>query len=363
MTLNNVQHRKQLSQQILGRNGEFSAYFRFYDDLVQRNSDFHVTINSSPPLQSVTDDAVLLAAGVLRSSFSRTLEETAEHCRLVAATDHNIQFHEKALSVALQAMFMIDPAAKENHSAEFTLGGYRPSSWKSDEALGSFIDRLFPLSLGSSQEAARVAVEYRALRARKLQQRLGARFRPTNNFAEHLLFDEKRNYLYVFHHVEFLRAQLGRYQSQADPLAVGLDKSLEQGTLPPQILVETLYTLQAVLFPPIDPGSAQILEELIERRGFDPECAEYEGYKVFRDPPASFQFVYWGDRMAHLHQLMTRRPPRNQLERWFNRHSTEGNALFIALLALFISILVGIVSIALNCVQIWMTWYTWKYTP
>jgi hypothetical protein len=124
-----------------------------------------------------------------------------------------------------------------------------------------------------------------------------------------------------------------------------------------------LYTLQAVLFPSIDPDSAQILDELIEKRDFDPDCAEYEGYKVFRDPPVSFQFVYWGDRMAHLHQLMTRRPPRNKLERWFHRHSTEGNALFIALLALFISILVGIVSIALNCVQIWMTWYTWKYTP
>lgn len=135
------------------------------------------------------------------------------------------------------------------------------------------------------------------------------------------------------------------------------------GTLPPQLLVETLYTLQAVLFPSIDPESAHILDELVDRRGFDPDCAEYEGYELFQDPPPEFQFTYWGERLAHLHQLMSRRPPRNKLERWFHRHSTEGNALFIALLALAISILVGIVSIALNCVQIWITWYTWKYTP
>ena len=133
-----------------------------------------------------------------------------------------------------------------------------------------------------------------------------------------------------------------------------------RGTLPPQLLVETLYSIQAVLFPSIDPASARILDELVERRNFDPECTEYEGYKIFLDPPPNFQFVYWGERMAHLHTLMTRRPPRNRLEKWFHSHSTEGNALLIALLALAISILVGVVSIALNIVQIWITWRAWK---
>ncbi len=131
--------------------------------------------------------------------------------------------------------------------------------------------------------------------------------------------------------------------------------------MPPQLLVETLYSIQAVLFPSIDPDSAQILDELIEKRNFDPDCAEYEGYKLFRDPPQEFKFVYWGERMAHLHRLMTCRPPRNKLERWFHRHSNEGNGFFIALLALFISILVGVVGIGLNCLQIWITWMAWKY--
>jgi hypothetical protein len=64
--------------------------------------------------------------------------------------------------------------------------------------------------------------------------------------------------------------------------------------------------------------------------------------------------------MALLHRRMTHRPPRNKLERLFHQYSTEGNALFVALLALLMSIIVGIVSIALNCVQIWITWMAWK---
>lgn len=130
--------------------------------------------------------------------------------------------------------------------------------------------------------------------------------------------------------------------------------------MPPQLLVETLYSIQAVLFPSIDPESAEILDELIARRDFDPDCAEYEGYKLFREPPPDFEFKFWGERMAHLHRLITYRPPRNRLERWFHQHGNERNALLIAFLALFISILVGVISIGLNCVQIWITWMAWK---
>ncbi len=147
----------------------------------------------------------------------------------------------------------------------------------------------------------------------------------------------------------------------AEFIALKLTTRHHRGTMPPQLLVETLYSIQAVLFPSIDPDSAQILDELIDKRDFDPDCAEYEGYKLFRDPPPDFKFVYWGERMAHLQNLMTRRPPRNKLERWFHRHGNEGNAFFIALLALSISIIVGLISIGFNCVQIWITWMAWKY--
>lgn len=125
--------------------------------------------------------------------------------------------------------------------------------------------------------------------------------------------------------------------------------------------METLHSIQAIIFPSVDPDSAAVLDELVAKRGFDPECARYEGFKLFRDPPEDFKYVFWGERVAHLHDLLLRRPPRNMLERWFEQQSSEGNALFVALLALLISILVGIISIVLMCFQVWIAWMTWKY--
>ncbi|KAK5659374.1 hypothetical protein OQA88_1467 [Cercophora sp. LCS_1] len=88
-----------------------------------------------------------------------------------------------------------------------------------------------------------MAAKHRTIRAGKLQKRLGAHFRLTNDLAQHLLFDEKRNCLYIFHHVAVLKAHLGRYKELETPLAIGFKESLGRGTMPPQLLVETLYSI------------------------------------------------------------------------------------------------------------------------
>ncbi|KAH7119252.1 hypothetical protein EDB81DRAFT_667578, partial [Dactylonectria macrodidyma] len=133
--------------------------------------------------------------------------------------------------------------------------------------------------------------------------------------------------------------------------------------LPPQLLVETLHSLQSIIFPPIDQKSTAILDELTTKRhgDFDRECAEYEGYKLFQEPPEDFRYVYWGERIVLLHELLISRPPRNKLERWLHWQSSEGNALFVALVALLISICVGIITIGLAGVQVWIAWMAWKH--
>ena len=134
-----------------------------------------------------------------------------------------------------------------------------------------------------------------------------------------------------------------------------------RGSLPPQLLVETLYSLQSIVFPADDPISYGILDKMIKKRGFDPESREYKGYKLFPELPTGFAFVYWGERLAQLHDLQATRPPRNKLERWFQRQSSEGNALFVAMIALVISILVGVISVALGAAQLGISWMAWKY--
>jgi hypothetical protein len=134
-----------------------------------------------------------------------------------------------------------------------------------------------------------------------------------------------------------------------------------RGTLPVQLLLETLHTIHSILFPSTDPKSSNILNSLIRKRQFDPACAEYDGYVWFTDVPADFTYRYWGDRLNALYEVLDSRPPRNKMEKWLHWFATESNALFVALLALLITIVVGMISIVLAAVQIWISWEAWKH--
>ncbi|KAF9878521.1 hypothetical protein CkaCkLH20_04013 [Colletotrichum karsti] len=264
-------------------------------------------------------------------------------------------------NLAIQAMVMVDC----DPAADYSIRGYRPMSWTRKESFLGFMERSFPIDPNPSMnQKVEIALEEKtALKAWKLQKRLNVTFLGTNNISEHLLFDPKENYLYIFHHVGFLKAHLEMAREHGYPLDQSMADSLQKGTLPPQLLVETLHSVQSILFPSIDRKSVPILDDLIANQdtAFDRECADYDGYGLFQEPPAGFSYLYWGDRLALLHELVISRPPRNKLERWLHRQSNEGNALFIALVALLISIFVGILSIGIGAVQIWIAWMAWKY--
>jgi len=217
--------RKNVSHQVLGTDGEFQAYFQFYNDLFQRNNGFHLNMDVSPAQLPITNDCIVRAIDVIKSSAPTRRKQVEAQLNQDLSISKN---GGRALEMAIQAMLMIDPAAKSWHSADFTLGQYRPSSWLPDESLLQFVERLFPISLTGTQHAAQAAVQYRALRACKLEKHLGARFRLTNNLAEHLLFDEHRNCLYIFHHVAYLKAQLGRFEGRANALDINLIESLKE---------------------------------------------------------------------------------------------------------------------------------------
>jgi hypothetical protein len=133
------------------------------------------------------------------------------------------------------------------------------------------------------------------------------------------------------------------------------------GTLPPQLLLETLHSFQSIIFPPTDAKSASLLSQLVRKRGFDSDSAQYDGYKRFQDVPDGFLYTYWGDRVARLHDLMGQRVPRSRFERWIQWQTTDSNALIVALLALVITIVLGVLTLALACLQTWIAWQAWKY--
>ena len=63
-----------------------------------------------------------------------------------------------------------------------------------------------------------------------------------------------------------------------------------------------------------------------------------------RATPADMTFDYWGDRLATLLDVVKRPPPANAIVAWFERHTSERNALTVAILGLFLSVLIGLLS-------------------
>ncbi|KAF5012916.1 hypothetical protein FDECE_1050 [Fusarium decemcellulare] len=345
--------RGEISQKLLGKSGIFSAYFRLYDDLASRDYSFSYHHLPTPR----THQDVLYTAELLRSNIQSTKEEATVHLHNDRTATGNV---DNIINMAVQAMIMIDSAARDWHTADFVLGEYQPISWEPQESFASFVERSFPISRQPACTDSTNAIAHKSkLKAWKLQKRLGLRFLATDNLSEHLLLNPKKNTLYLFHQVAYLKAHLERFQDDTRPLEMTTKQSLPHGTLPPQLLFETLHSLQAILFPLMDRESGKILSDLVRNNDFDPECFDYEGIPI--EPPEGIKYVYWGKRIAQLHELAMHRPPRNKLERWFQQRSTDGNAFLTALLALFISILVGIVTILLGCFQAWIAWMAWKH--
>jgi hypothetical protein len=130
--------------------------------------------------------------------------------------------------------------------------------------------------------------------------------------------------------------------------------------LPPKLLLETLHSLQCILFPPVDEKSSRFLENIVRdaKSGFDPDCLLYEGYT--RSVPENFEYRYWGNRLAKLHQLVTNPKPSHRLSQWIQRHASERNALFVAILSLVLSALFGFLSVVLGILQAWLAYESWK---
>ncbi len=131
------------------------------------------------------------------------------------------------------------------------------------------------------------------------------------------------------------------------------------GCYPPRLLAETLHSIQSILFHFSDDRSSRILERLIAKQGFDEDCAQPKGYKMFTDADMA-EYRYWGERLAILHGFMWERPPRNKFERWIKWQTSESNAFALALAALVISVVVGLLSLGVAGLQSWLAWKAWR---
>jgi hypothetical protein len=131
--------------------------------------------------------------------------------------------------------------------------------------------------------------------------------------------------------------------------------------LPPQLLVETLYTIYAILFPiGTDKKSRNIAKRLVRAdSAFDAELLTYK--RLDFPITANFEYLYWGKRLRTLQTLVEARPPKTKIASWFERHTSERNALTVAIIGLFLSVLFGFLGLLVGIVQVVVSTWAWKY--
>ncbi|KAH6867873.1 hypothetical protein B0T10DRAFT_553878 [Thelonectria olida] len=342
----------QIATELLGTTSRsFDSYFKVYHDLIAR-SDVHVLQVEEPgpeDLAPISHDDILAGAKVLREDPKLTLDQAINQLEARLNGAHSRHQVKVAILVTVRAMLMLDCAVSRRN--------WEP--WQPNEQYVDFVSKCFPKSFGVSARVAETMADQRSLKAWKLKARLGISFKGTDNLARHLLLDPKGPTVYLFHHTTFLKAQLDRVVGENFGKEDDVLTCLRSGSLPPRLLAETLHSLQTILFHFDDHRSGKILERLISRDGFDEDCAQPEGYKIFDDSDG-LEYVFWGERLATLHEFVLNRPPRNKFERWIKWQTSDSNAFAIALAALIISILVGVLTLGLSGFQAWVAWKAWK---
>lgn len=63
-------------------------------------------------------------------------------------------------------------------------------------------------------------------------------------------------------------------------------------------------------------------------------------------------YQYWGDRLTTLCNVVQKRPPRNKVVAWIGRHTTDRDALIVAILGLFLAALFGFLSFIVGLLQL-----------
>ncbi|EHK19534.1 uncharacterized protein TRIVIDRAFT_156525 [Trichoderma virens Gv29-8] len=326
---------------------QFVAFRRFYQEITHFDQigDISISINK-PGLTSHAD--VLQAVSRLKSQYKITLDEFQKD----AFPDRLPKEREKAVKTTVQLAFMIDPFSKDGFPMAYGMeNDVFPVKWLPDQTFIQFFNTAFPtdpLGLWHS------AIKNRSLTAWKLKRRVGIQIFPTNDLAQHLVYNPTMKTLAVFHQVEYLKAQIGLTKHRS--LDESAETSFANGTLPPQLLLETLYSIYYILIPLSNCNKSLKLAKKLTRANndiystFDPNLLANDG--MIRQGLGALKFIYWAKRLRVLQAILKHPPPSNNIVSWFERHTSERNAITVAILGLFLTALFGLLSFLVGVAQL-----------
>ncbi|KAH8892974.1 hypothetical protein GQ53DRAFT_718575 [Thozetella sp. PMI_491] len=329
-------------------NRHHKAFLRFYTTTCLERGDIFVPIN--PPIFKAHSE-VIEAVKTLRNSAT----SSKDAFQSLAFPTADALERDWATRTAVKLAFLVDSASKDDYSGGYQMGGPFPVKWEADKTFLEFLEGAFPTYTPKSFQKSSFG---HSLRAWKLKKRYGIQLVPTDDLVQHLMYDRQTSTIMVFRHTAVLKSHLRHTGSQ--PLDLDLEETVKLGSLKPQLLLETLLTVYYILLPlSVDRRSARLAESLVRKKKFDPNLIVDDG--SIRTIPKDFEFVYWAERLEILEGVTANPPPANKLVGWMERHTSERNALTVAILGVFLAVLFGFLSFVVGIAQLIVSILAWKY--
>ncbi|KAI0162422.1 hypothetical protein BJ166DRAFT_267320 [Pestalotiopsis sp. NC0098] len=264
---------------------------------------------------------------------------------------------------AISIMLMVNCTSSQpsGHLEE----GQSKLPWGDGMALSRFLDGTFPKNMqhGFSSISRPRQIKFREeLRADRLKKILGIKFRGTADLRDHLRLSHTRRglVLHVYHHAGFLKEQL--IMTNTTPCDGSFSQSIAVcGTLPRQLMLETIDSLQSILFPFENKKARKLLNRLVEKEQWDPELRDYPLGATGIDGGGIVAYYYFAERLSELHDELENPLPRGRLERRFERLKADRYMMMATLAGVAFAVLLGMFSLIISYYQTWISYQAWQH--
>lgn len=137
-----------------------------------------------------------------------------------------------------------------------------------------------------------------------------------------------------------------------------------RGSLPRQLLLETLDSIQKVLFPIFDVNDTKaekLLRSLVSTVGFDRDSLRYESSSIRRTDEKTVSYFYWGARLADLYQEMEDPTPRGLVDTWLDRRSGNRYLMLATLIGVIFAVIIGLASLGVGAFEAYVGYQQWQH--
>ncbi|KAI1212534.1 uncharacterized protein F4807DRAFT_340318 [Annulohypoxylon truncatum] len=322
--------------------GDLCPALRSHDDLV----DIIVLLKSN------ADQA---RSKLTTKYFSQRVQNGTQ--KLPTTVDQN-----RAFGLAARIISMVQCSA-ENQSDGLLEAGTQPSTWHSDRSFKDFMESVFHKreqpALNSNDDVALSAkIHLASVTAKRLRKVANLKIIPTNDLRNHLLLNDADGTVAIYHYTGVLKEHILASRGEGPGQTPG--QSIPMENIPRRLALETLDTLQKVLFP-IDPESQSLLRSLVAKSEFDPDILRLESSSYSGPGEQQVGYEYWGSRLIDLYDELENPTPRSYFEKWLERRSGSRHMMMATLAGVIIAIILGIISLAVSIFQAWVGWQQWQH--